>query len=288
MGRTPTCTLPHVDSDKIQVGVAVWSEMQKAVTDALAAQRDITDKIAQAIEAERAAARALRSADATGVQHGNQLLREQLAAANEDARDRDRRILELLARVDTLQQELATLKGARAEITLADNREQRSLDLARAQLQSTDDRFRLVMGQLGPLVPLVARVGIGAVAAKMGGAMPMPSGQATSEAAPGPFAAPHAPDGEGAASEPEVVQASIWTQHRIDEWKATLCEFIQASSPQTAAAFRFYVCETNVLGVFSAAPEALPDMVRALIAEAGPELVQRLQILTAASRPDSN
>jgi hypothetical protein len=29
-------------------------------------------------------------------------------------------------------------------------------------------------------------------------------------------------------------------------------------------------------------------MVRSLIAEAGPELVQRLQMLTAASRPDSN
>ncbi len=281
MGRPPSCPLPHVDPAKVQVDVTVWSEMQKAVTDALSAQRDISAKIADAIAAERAAAAAQRSEDATGIQGGNLILREQLAQANADAKDRDKRILELLERVDKLQRELADLKGSRAEVTLADNREQRQLELARAQIQSVDNRFSAVMAQLSPLIPLVIRLGAAATAAKMASvAMPAAAAPSSSTEA---AAAPHAATPAAASSsEPEVIQAVAWTHNRIEEWKTALCDLIRSSTPQTAAAFRFWI---DSLGVFAAPPEALPEMVRALMAEAGPELVQRLQTLTAAARP---
>jgi hypothetical protein len=277
VARPPSCPLPHVDETKVQVDVAVWSQMQRAVTDALTAQRDIGDKIATAVAAEREAARAARGHDVTGIQQGNQLLREQLAASNEDTRDRDRRILELLGRVDTLQQEVARLKGERADLTLADNREQRLLDLERAKLASSDERFRAVIGQVAPLMPLLARVS--ATAAKMA------MGNAPAEAPADPVVSPaRPPEAVGAAvnAEPEVIQAVAWTNARIDDWKAALCELVMVTSPQTASAFRFWF---DSLGLFSAPPDAMPEMVRALLTEAGPELVQRLQTLTAAARP---
>jgi hypothetical protein len=276
MARPPSCHLPHVDETKVQVDVAVWSQMQRAVTDALTAQRDISEKIAAAVAAEREASRAARSQDATGIQQGNQLLREQLASVNEDTRDRDRRILELLGRVDTLQQEVARLKGERADLTLADNREQRLLDLERAKLASSDDRFRAVIGQIAPLVPLLARVSATAAKMAIGSAAEAPAAPVVSPVMP--------PEAAGAAvnAEPEVIQAVAWTNARIDDWKAALCELIMVTSPQTASAFRFWF---DSLGLFSAPPEAMPEMVRALLTEAGPELVQRLQTLTAAARP---
>lgn len=280
MSRAAACPLPHVEPTKLQVDVAVWSQMQQAMADALAAQRDISDKIAQAVAAERAASQAIRSDDVTGVQAGNRILRDQLAAANEDMKDRDRRILELLTRADTLQQEIATLKSERAEIALANHREQRSLELARAQLQSSDDRFKAVVGHLAPLAPLLARVGVQIAAARP------TSAPFAADSSPSTASEPMSAAGVGdASSEPEVLQAAVWTQNRIEEWKQALCDLILASSPETAAAFRFSLAETNILGMLSAPPEALPDMVRALIAEAGPERIARLQVLTAAARP---
>jgi hypothetical protein len=287
MSRHPPCPLQHVDPNKIQVDVAVWSQMQSAATEALAAQRDIADKIAQAVAAERAAMQTLRSDDVTSLQSGNRILREHLAAINEDMRDRDKRILELLTRVDVLQKENAQLKGERADMTLVNNREQRSLEMARAQLQSSDQRFQAVMGQISPLIPLLARVGVAAAASKVPGAMPpSPSAAAcATEPTPSPSAAADASPSASAAAEPEVIQSVMWTQNRIEEWKAALCDFIMSSSPSSAAAFRFYICETNLVALLGAPPESLPDMVRDLVVDAGPEIVRRLQILTAAARP---
>jgi hypothetical protein len=212
--------------------------MQRSVTDALAAQKEMAEKIAAAVATERAAATAMRSDDITGVQAGNRLLREQLASATEDTRDRDRRILELLARVDTLQQEVARLNSERADVSLVLHREQRQIELTRAQMASADERFRAVMGHLAPLVPLVARAGLSA-AVKAGAISGTPG--------TGPVSIdPQAPTVRAPGSVPEVLQAAVWTQAKIDEWKAALCEFVMAASPPTAAAFRFYLCETNV------------------------------------------
>jgi hypothetical protein len=277
-----TCQLPHLEPEKIQVDASTWSQMQKAVADALTAQATVADRIAQAVAAERSAAQAQRSDDATGIQAGNRLLREQLTAANEDLRERDKRILELLGRVDKLQQSVAELKGERAEVTLVNNREQRSLALAQAQLTSSDQRFKLVMHQLGPLVPLVARVGLAAAAPKIG--VPPSTAGASAEASATASVVDATAEAPGTL-ELEVIQSVTWTQARIDEWKNALCDVIQAITPRTAAEFRFYLLETNALGLLSAPPETLPEMVRALVAEAGSERVQRLQELTAAARP---
>ncbi len=299
----PPCQLVHVDPTKIQVDLHVWAQTQQAAADghaatreAMAIVRDCNKKVEDAVAAERAAAKEARSNDVTSVQDGNRLLRDQVVAQNADLRDREERIKGLLndrkgdqERIAQLQAEVAQLRGDRADVSLRIAAMQAEVANTQARAQVEAQKWAHVTGMLKPLLPLLGAAaagipgGIGAAVAAAAGGSQAPAGG--SQAPQQPVQGPQQPEPSSAPQEPEVIQAIAWSEVGIEDWKKALCEIVMATTPGTASAFRAALERSNVLALLDQPAEALPDMVRSLVQEAGAERIRRLKDLTAAARP---
>ena len=276
-----TCTREHLDSGKVQRSAEEWARLEAerdaAKTGALAAQKaaieamekameaqaTVAKQIVDAVAAERAAGAALRSDDATHVQTGNRILAEQLQKSADLSHTKELWGLELLRMVEQEKFERAGLLADRADTTLQDKREARTLELQKAYIASTNHRIGMALGVAGPFIgPVMKALGMSG----------MPGMSATPDAA-----APGAQPGQPGS--PQVIQAPA-SQAQIDEWKAAAVAVVSAMTPATAAQLRL---DLHMAMSGQSSPRPVLELLQGVMADAGPELMQRLLSLTSVA-----